>query len=313
MNISALFTLLGFAANSAFGTIYNLNNNIVGSGFYDAFAFETIADPTHGRVNYVDQNSAIAQNLTYANGNIFILRADDTTVLNPSGPGRNSVRLKSVNSYINTVLVFDMRHMPQGCGTWPAIWTVGPNWPNGGEIDIVEGVNDQSPNTATLHTGEGCAMPGSDDQLGSTVNTDCNVQINGNAGCGVRFPTAQSYGTSFNSIGGGWYAMERSNACIRVWFWPRNGAVPSDVRSGASSVETENWGTPSALFPNTSCDIDNYFAAQNIVINLTFCGDWAGSVYGSSGCPGTCVDHVNNDPGAFTNAYFDFASLNIYI
>ena len=80
----------------------------------------------------------------------------------------------------------------------------------------------------------------------STVNTDCNVQINGNAGCGVRFPTAQSYGTSFNSIGGGWYAMERSNACIRVWFWPRNGAVPSDVRSGASSVETENWVRASA-------------------------------------------------------------------
>ena len=24
----------------------------------------------------------------------------------------------------------------QGCGTWPAFWLVGPNWPNGGEIDV---------------------------------------------------------------------------------------------------------------------------------------------------------------------------------
>ena len=122
MNFAALYALLTFAANSAFGTGYNLDNNIVGSGFYDAFVFEVIGDPTHGRVyanstlnhiiihgndvrNYVDQDTAIAQNLTYANGNTFILRADDTTVLDSSGPGRNSVRLKSVNSYVNTVLV----------------------------------------------------------------------------------------------------------------------------------------------------------------------------------------------------------------
>lgn len=36
--------------------------------------------------------------------------------------------------------------------TWPAIWEVGDNWPNGGEIDILEGVNDSGSNKATLHT-----------------------------------------------------------------------------------------------------------------------------------------------------------------
>ena len=31
--------------------------------------------------------------------------------------------------------------MPTGCGTWPAYWLCGENWPYKGEIDIIEGVN----------------------------------------------------------------------------------------------------------------------------------------------------------------------------
>jgi beta-glucanase (GH16 family) len=58
-----------------------------------------------------------------------------------------SVRIKSNKTYKYGVTVFDIRHMPQGMGTWPAAWTVQENgWPNYGEIDILEGVNDVSPN-----------------------------------------------------------------------------------------------------------------------------------------------------------------------
>ncbi|KIK01221.1 glycoside hydrolase family 16 protein [Laccaria amethystina LaAM-08-1] len=47
--------------------------------------------------------------------------------------------------------------MPQGFATSPAIWEADEaNWPNGGEIDIVEGVNDQSPDLASLHMSLGC-------------------------------------------------------------------------------------------------------------------------------------------------------------
>jgi hypothetical protein len=84
--------------------------------------------------------------------------------------------------------------------------------------------------------------------------------------------------------------MERTSTYIKVWFWPRNSAtVPAQVKSGASPIDTSTWGTPFAAFVNSGCDIASKFGPENIIINLTFCGDWAGSVYSNSGCPGNCV------------------------
>jgi hypothetical protein len=61
--------------------------------------------------------------------------------------------------------------------------------------------------------------------------------------------------------------MERTSTFIKVWFFPRGGSVPSDVSSGGTSVNTDNWGTPDALFPDTSCSISSKFGPHNIVIN----------------------------------------------
>ncbi|KAG2017370.1 glycosyl hydrolase family 16 [Coprinopsis cinerea AmutBmut pab1-1] len=295
---------------------YSIAENIVGEGFYSAFDWQAISDPTHGRVRYVDQGTSLNLNLTYASGNRFILRTDSRSLLSPSGPGRNSVRIQSKRAYTRHVAVFDVHHMPQGCGTWPAIWeTAVSNWPYGGEVDIVEGVNDQAPNAATLHTGPGCSMPSSGRPMtGTAGQLDCNAFINSNAGCGVKFPSSNSYGPEFNRNGGGWYAMERTDAFIKVWFWPRNsGSVPEDVRHGRGQINTDSWGTPTAYFPNTQCDITRHFSANNIIINITLCGDWAGNVFSQSGCPGTCVDYVNNNPGAFEKAFFDMGAVRIYV
>nr|GAT50274.1 glycoside hydrolase family 16 protein [Mycena chlorophos] len=297
---------------------YSRSSNIVGEGFYNAFNFEAIPDPTDGRVNYVSEATAKADNLTFASANTFILRADYKTVISDSSStGRNSVRIRTNAAYTTHAAVFDVEHMPQGCGTWPAIWeTNESNWPAGGEVDIVEGVNDQGTDQITLHTNPGCTMPSSGrTQTGTVVGTDCDAEANGNAGCGVKSTVASSYGPSFNAAGGGWYAIERTNTFINVWFWTRDASnVPADVRAGGTSVNTGGWGTPTANFPNTDCNFPNFFDGNNIIINLTFCGDWAGqsSVYASSGCPSTCVDYVDQNPSAFQNAYFQFNSINIY-
>lgn len=99
-----------------------------------------------------------------------------------------------------------------------------------------------------------------------------------------------SYGPAFNYNGGGWYVVERGTDEINVWFYPRYGDVPEQVRWPAGSVNTAELGEPQASFPDTHCDINKKFGPQTLVINLTFCGDWAGSpdVYSQSGCPSTC-------------------------
>ncbi|KAJ3995238.1 2 beta-glucan [Lentinula boryana] len=314
---------------------YTQSTSYIGNDFLSGdFNFFTAADPTAGRVTYVDQATASAANLTFATDDVFILRADDTTVLTASDPGRNSVRLESVLTFGSpSAMVLDVAHMPEGCGTWPALWTYGPNWPSTGEIDIMEGkppsgVNNQNNNQGTLHTGPSCTMPASRDQTGTVLNDDCAAADDGNDGCGVEFAT-NTFGPSFNAAGGGWhvlclsrsalFAMERTSTFISIWFWPRSSTtVPAAVSGGNTEVITDNWGTPVAYFPNTDCNIASEFEAHNFVINLTFCGDWAGiaSVWDLACAASTgvsdCNDYVNANPSAFSNAYFEINSVRIY-
>lgn len=157
-------------------------------------------------------------------------------------------------------------------------------------------------------------MPASRLQTGTSTQLDCYWMTNGNAGCGVLERKANSYGPSFNAAGGGWFAMERTPNFIRAWFWSRqDSSVPFDVRNpGQATVNTDGWGTPTALFPNTNCDISSKFAPHKVIINLTFCGDWAGNTYLNDGCPGNCIDRVNNSPGSFTEAYWDIGAIRMY-
>ncbi|KAG8214674.1 glycoside hydrolase family 16 protein [Butyriboletus roseoflavus] len=294
---------------------YSKSVDISGAGFYDEFQFYDGADPTHGRVTYVDQQVAQEYNLTYVTDDTFVLRADHTTYLKPSDPGRKSVRIVSNRQFSTFVAIFDIRHIPEGCGTWPAVWTVGDNWPNEGEIDILEGVNNMTPNIASLHTGSNCHMSSSRDMTGRSIGTNCAANETGNDGCGVQFPDTASFGPLFNDNEGGWYALERSSSVIRIWFWSRNdGSVPDQVEFSSSQddVEPESWGVPTAVWSNEKCDFPEHFGPHNIIINLTFCGDWAGAVYPKSGCPDTCENFVNRNPGSFSDAYFDFSAIRVY-
>ena len=60
--VSFLTVLLSFASASA---QYIIRDSFVGSDFFNGFTWQTMDDPTHGRVNYVDLSTAINSNLSY--------------------------------------------------------------------------------------------------------------------------------------------------------------------------------------------------------------------------------------------------------
>jgi hypothetical protein len=188
-----------------------------------------------------------------------------------------------------------------------------PNWPASGEIDVIEGVNDQSTDSITLHTAAGCTVSNANSLAGTvTLETNCNDN-NANTGCGVSTSSTAGYGTGFNAIGGGVYAMQWASSGIYVWFFER-GSIPGDISDG--SPDTSGWGTPTASFSGSGCDFETYFENNNIVFDTTFCGSWAGSVWDSQGSCGsladTCQDYVAGNPGAFVDAYWLINSVKVY-
>lgn len=166
----------------------------------------------------------------------------------------------------------------------------------------------------TIYTAKECTMEGTNQLMTGTASesTSCDVYKAGN-GCGIKDNRATSYGAGLNKNGGGIYAMHWEQATgIQIWFFPRSD-LPADLKS--SSVPTMvNWGTPVADYPfGNNCNA-TLFKDMKIVINLTFCGRWAGeqSIYSAAGCPSNCNSYVENNPHAFGEAYWDINSLRVY-
>jgi len=205
--------------------------------------------------------------------------------------------------------------MPYGCGTWPAFWSLGPDWPSNGEIDIIEGVNINTKNLMSLHTSNNCTTAGAN-ETGILQTSNCFID-KANTGCGVQSVTTSSYGASFNSAGGGVYAMEWTSSAIRVWFFRRT-AIPASILANAPNP-AKDFGKATANFQG-SCTIDDHFAKHNIIFDNTFCGDYAGNSYGSTTCPmvanqtgfESCLEYVAKNPSAFTEAYWSINYLQVY-
>ncbi|KAG1047237.1 hypothetical protein G6F43_010305 [Rhizopus delemar] len=312
MIIALSIFILSVAAIEVVLGKYMLQDNYIGQTFFEQFTFFNETDPTHGFVQYQNLKSAQSSGLVYTIDDRFIMKADNVSIT-PSG--RPSVRISSKKAYNSGLFVFDVNHVPTGCSTWPAYWLVGPSWPTNGEIDILEGVHTQTKNTITLHTDNRCTMAGVAQSMTGTSSQykDCDVNASNqpsNTGCGVTDSRNNSFGSGLNNIGGGVYIL-LWNTSIQVWFFPRN-AIPKDITSGEPSPS--EWGLPVADFPFGESCSSTAFKNMNIVIDLTFCGDWAGlsSATSEYNCPVDCNAFVQNNPSAFTSAYWDINSLKVY-
>ncbi|KAI0825215.1 concanavalin A-like lectin/glucanase domain-containing protein [Trametes gibbosa] len=302
---------------------WKISRSYQGDTFFDGWGFWDFDDPTHGTVQYVDRNTANSSNLIEINSDgRAVMRVDTTAQVSGN---RKSVRITTTDSFTGGLVVLDAVHVPTGCATWPAFWSNGPNWPAGGEIDILEGVNDNADNQATIHTAHGCTIPSSDPatlKISGTVvgGTNCAAAETGNAGCGMTATQSNTYGVGFNNNGGG-RAVQWVESGISVWFFARD-AIPSDLSAGAPLPD--GWGTPMAHWPATGCDPFKFFNEHVAIFDTTLCGDWAGNVWNVAGGAGqeqscatrtgvaTCEEFVRSHGSAFGDAYWEVNYVKIY-
>lgn len=134
--------LFGFGQLAA-AQYYALLDDYNPSNFFDQFNFMTFAngDGTGGFVDYKDrataEGTATSPALIHNFGHSVVFRADNTTQVLETSKGRPAVRLEGKKKYNKGIIVADIQHMPgNACGSWPAFWSFGDNWPHDGEIGM---------------------------------------------------------------------------------------------------------------------------------------------------------------------------------
>ncbi|KAM0790911.1 hypothetical protein ACM66B_004218 [Microbotryomycetes sp. NB124-2] len=315
--LATLFAFLGLleAASAQNTSKYSLVQRWQGSQFFDGWQFYGHYDNlTNGDVNFVNQSDSSQLAYITSNGNA-IIKVDNTSVV-PYNEKRNTVRITTEQQFgIGSLWVMDALHVPYGCSVWPAFWSHAPVWPSGGEIDTFEGVNLVTRNQMALHTRSGCTAGGtSAAQTGNLTYGNCDANVNSNSGCTVVDPNTNSYGADFAAAGGGLWATQLAESGISIWFFSRDD-IPSDldIVNNASAPDPAGWGTPTAYYPSSSCDIADFFQPQQLTFTITLCGDWAGNpIVFNQTCEGRCyLDYVLNASN-YDQAYFEVQHVSVY-
>eukprot|EP00560_Eucampia_antarctica_P008309 CAMPEP_0197825638 /NCGR_PEP_ID=MMETSP1437-20131217/2685_1 /TAXON_ID=49252 ORGANISM="Eucampia antarctica, Strain CCMP1452" /NCGR_SAMPLE_ID=MMETSP1437 /ASSEMBLY_ACC=CAM_ASM_001096 /LENGTH=474 /DNA_ID=CAMNT_0043425721 /DNA_START=103 /DNA_END=1527 /DNA_ORIENTATION=+ len=260
-----------------------------GDDFFSFYDFNEGADnPGSGGINdYVSYERAKEigiLNVT-SDGSVYMGSA-------PSGADksfkRQSIRLEGKTRFDRGLFVIDLDHMPAGCGAWPAFWlSDDEDWPNGGEIDMVEGINYQSKVKTALHTAAQCSMFNQFPQKVRTgtwewaagiynrwsgipdnktlVETD-NCWVSSphqwtNQGCVTVSDQDDTLGVPLNKNGGGVFVMEwdPDNGYIRSWAFTPHNTVPENLVQALATADDKDeskrvapdsslWGLPYAYF-----------------------------------------------------------------
>mmetsp|Transcript_19548 Transcript_19548/g.27494 ORF Transcript_19548/g.27494 Transcript_19548/m.27494 type:complete len:545 (+) Transcript_19548:81-1715(+) len=273
-----------------FFTHYNFYDGVdsAGSnGYVNYVSMQTAFDLGIANVTYESPGDVFGQSFSnyYNNTNDEEAFVYMSTAPTEDGP-RESIRLEGIRRYNRGLFVIDLHHMPAGCGTWPAFWlTDEGNWPLNGEIDIIEGVNNQTVVKTALHTTQDCSMddvplgvktgfwdtaqgvPKKDGTIDHTLRDadDCFVYDPHqwlNQGCVAISDEKGTIGTPLNKKGGGVFVLEWDpiNRFIKSWVFTPHKEVPTNLMESILTAKNSEisdrvtpdpslWGLPYAYFP----------------------------------------------------------------
>lgn len=265
---------------------YKLVERQEGEAFWDAYSFYDGEDSL-GSAGY---NTYVSKERAVELGIISTIPAEDDdqqsllkmeSAVNPhniSAP-RSSIRLEGKRRYNRGLFILNIKHMPTGCGVWPAFWLTDESvWPDHGEIDILEGINTQATAKTALHTRESCSMyahvpdyaktgiwdratgipntwTGEPDYETSKEADNCWASAPHqwyNQGCvATSSENNTSLGEPVNEAGGGVYALEwdPANGYIKSWVFSDAGTeIPSNIHE---AMLTASLSSDDRILPDT--------------------------------------------------------------
>mmetsp|Transcript_4913 Transcript_4913/g.14894 ORF Transcript_4913/g.14894 Transcript_4913/m.14894 type:complete len:431 (+) Transcript_4913:310-1602(+) len=284
-----------------------------GDGFFDErqWLFFTAPDPTGGPTQYLSRADALGGGLIEQGEGWAVLRAGprETRPEFPEHPRRQSVRIHSRRAWQHMLIAVSYSHVPHGCGVWPALWLYcdgaevahardadrcGP-WPENGEIDLLEFSNEFFSKTS-LHLGahaqcklDPVAVRGCGPFLDKNgMHYDCATDYFRGKGSLLSFLDGPKYGCAPNrrdtwptpqqlNSAPGTFVFEWTPDAMKVWnFVAAN--VPRDLADGAPKPATWDASKMWSFYPlaGDGCPGKRNLRPLNLVINIAFCGDWAG-------------------------------------
>ncbi|PVH95820.1 glycoside hydrolase family 16 protein [Periconia macrospinosa] len=322
---NAIFVGFALVSTTVAQTPYGLTWNFNSSNFFDNFNFVEAPDSafTNGFAKYVSQDKAESNGLATIADSKVRLGVDTTNNYAASSTGRESVRLQSRESFDNGLLVADFAHIPvSGCGMWPAFWIYqGETSSSYSEIDIIENVNGESRNSHSFYTSEKCTVNRVIPDV-SERTEDCTYDREPGQGCSYMAHEGtfnQGFNDNYSIV-----ATQIESDGIKIWYFNED-EVPEDLRW--DNPAPQDWSVePSLHITPDDCDFDRAWRLFHIVINITFCGGWAGDIGGVWNNPGTlgekscaaqtgqvsCKAWVGENPGDFEDTYFEFNSIKLF-
>ncbi|CAE8695670.1 unnamed protein product [Polarella glacialis] len=274
---------------------YQLDHVAQGRSFFNSFDFLT-TEENHGSAEYVNSHEqATRENVAQAFDSHVVLRTGSRSRRNRYK--RFSFKIATKQSWTYFLAAVRFSHLPWGCGVWPAFFTLSPTipWPEGGELDILEYVNDFGAKSS-FHTSRPCTLNPAEVNKYRQLPDANEMGLN----CTTHYcSTCKSIGCAPNAVPlqngeqlsrrPGVIAMERTESFIKIFNIPE-GELPADLNSDSPRPDTwDRWIVSYFPFaasektrPGSCPEPEKVMGAQRLFLNIGFCGDWASKVWGIS-------------------------------